>query len=507
MKSLYPPGDQTMIAVPDSAWHPTMRQDSRPSLSFSAHATLPANATWDCMVVMIPGDVTAAYVISAPSGTDFTSATPPANSSTQILSTLPTGVGSALLKNYCLQDRAAANGSVTGRELKACANPLRVQGFRTTYRGYTMHNTSSSLYDGGSLLAAQFACTSKDTNISFCIRDGVSRLGMDHRYSVPLTEDAITGMCPGAQIGNAKDGFFMPIRLMGPEQQFACEQPAIGRCLVPATTPTVGPASGYVATTIAQHISLSATPNTAYGWSAPSMPGWISYYGAVNSENGEGYEPWWCRHARELSGKIDDTAFDNCAHGVCIMRGLPYQASFTLQAYVGIEAVLDTSSPFRSMAQATARLDRAAMEAYYAIAASMPFVYPANYNSLALLMPFLSRAVSALAPHIKSLLPRVVPFLGNALDLGSAKLSAKTAALAVESAGAAAAEKVQVQTEAPREVIVYRDRPGPTKTVYVQSRQPRVVSVGPWESARRPASKSGSRKPKQKRGKSRSRKR
>lgn len=387
MKALYPPGDQTQISIPDTTWHPTLRYDSRPSVSFGAHSTLPADASWDCMILAVPGDVTAAVVVTAPAGTDFSSVSFPANSRTFYLSNVPVGFA-AQTKTYACGSRATL-GTMTETTRTAAASPMQVARFRSTYRGITLHNTSSALYNGGTLLAAQYAQAGSEGQLNDFVRNSASVLSEFSFHDVPLTDDAITQMCPGAVAVEAKEGVFIPLRLLGPTQNFVGEEPVIGRF---AVSNVAGPA-----------ITVLNSNNAASIVSARSVPRTYCAY----SSNG-GLVPFWVNALATLPDRVDDTAFDNVATGIVMLRNLPYQASFSLQAYVGLEAVVDTTSAYRALMMATATYDPKAIQAYYDIACSMPFTYPASYNSLGMLLPYISEAIKYVAP-------RILPFVGSLL--------------------------------------------------------------------------------------------
>lgn len=418
-KALYPPGDQTSVSIPDSTWVPRMRIDSRPLTTISAHTTLPSGAAWDCLILAPPGDVTAAVIMTAPAGTNWSSTTAPANRSVRILSNLPSSLGSGVIKTYECGVRVAA-GTSTANQRTSVSSPMRVQKFRSTYRGITLHNTSSSLYNGGTLLAAQFAPGDCDEHLGFATRDAVLRFFVEKVFDVPLTDDAITQMCPGAVATEARNGTFLPLRLLGPVQPFVREAPSIGQILY---------------TDNLQAETTVAVSNAGTLASAKSFPvGFSSWSGAGT------FYPWWVGELAAISGKIDDTGFDNTAFGIISLRGVPYEASFSLQCYVGLEAVLDTESPFRSIMMSPPQYDPRAVQAYYDIVTSMPFAYPASYNAFGLLLPALASAVKAIAPTvmpvIKSVASAVLPGVGAQLADMAGKAIGGTKAGPIAQAGA-----------------------------------------------------------------------
>nr|WPR18284.1 MAG: peptidase A21 family protein [Crogonang virus 57] len=451
MKALYPPGTETQVSIPDSAWHPTMRVDSRPALSFGVGPGAVVDAPWDACIIAPPGDATAAIIITGPAGTDFSSPTAPANSSVRILSNLSTSFGAGILKSYAASSRVAA-GTATEVQRYARSNPMAVSSFRTTYRGITLHNTSSSLYNGGTLIAAQFATGSVDESLVTFARDGLQMYAQMRLFNIPLTDDSLTQMCPGAQAVDAKEGVFMPLRLLGPVQNFVSEASAIGASTL-QTTPTSA-AENVCSQNVAGTLSSSTSVPSVF---VPSYLGG----GAPSLTSG----PWWLGAANALAGRIDDTGYDHVATGVIFLRNLPYQASFSLQAYIGIEAVLDTSSPFRSLTMATAAYDPKAMQAYYDIVAGMPFTYPASYNALGAILPYISKAISVVAPHL-------APFLGSMLRPGAAR---KKVAIAQRPTRRAATVPQQPPARQRAPVLTAQARrPARSKTPRERRRAPRL---------------------------------
>lgn len=391
MKALYPPGLGTQVSIPDSSWHPTMRFDARPSMSAIAPVGL-ATATWDCLIICPPGDVTGAYVVSASAGTDFRSATAPAHWTASRL-TLPPAGASPILRTYYCVDRILA-GTATANTRYGYCNPLGITSFRTTYRGVTCHNVSSELYNGGTLVCGQVAVNSQEPEgWTAAPRNAVAAVFTPVIANVPMDETGITSMCPGAQMTEARDGFFMPLRLLGPTQSFCEESGSLNRVNQSA-------GAGYAQSCISA--GNGTLPSSA------TLP--AGYFPSAGNSD---VFPWWSVYLQTINGSYDDTQFDQCATGVAIFRGLPPQASLSIQMHVGIEAVVDVTSPFRTLAAATATYDPKAMLAYYEIVSGMPFSYPASYNSLATLLPYLSAAVQMLRSHGG-------PFLGKLLRAGAA---------------------------------------------------------------------------------------
>lgn len=402
MKSLYPPGDLTQVSIPDSSWHPTFRFDSRPSFTVSAPSGVASTALYDVLILCPPGDVTAAYVVTATAGTNFRSSVTPAQSSATQVRIPPTA--SSIQKNYGGYLRDAV-GATFGADLRSFGSPLAVDSFRTTYRGVTVHNTSSDLYNGGSVIAAQCASIPVvDEGFVTWSRGATLTAATQSVLNVPLDETSLTQMCPGCEMTEARHGAFVPQRLLGPAQSFREEALAINR-----TSTVTGAGAVY-----SIHPGNTTVTSDAY------IPTSLTIRNGSSAE----MDPWWYNAIRNSLSTIEDTAFDNVATAIILFRGLPQQATLSVQCHVGLECVLDATSPFRSLTSASAAYDIRAMEAYYEVAARMPFSYPASYNSLGLLVPFLAKAISAvkdyIAPAVAAAAPiireHVLPPVGRAIN-------------------------------------------------------------------------------------------
>jgi hypothetical protein len=422
LKALYPPGEQTKVAIPDSTWRPSGRFDFRPSVTITKPSGQ-TTGTWDCLIVVPPGDVTGAIVATAQSGDDdtFTSFSPPAEYDAYQVPLVPKGLGvtERTIDLYRLENLSVPPYAVTGTHLTGNSrlNPLELEAFRSTYRGATVHMTSSKLNDGGSIVTGQydteyFQDHSFLTQYNRPLAGGTPSNGiaLPARAEIPLSSTAVTEMCPGAQVSEARDGAYLPLRLLGPEQPFVQTKQAFGR----TRTYRDGAVVSYVDHTVTAaaptgnnsqaNIGAFAEFNVAYGQSAP----WWQYV-AASRETADSNPTY-----------VDDTGYDNVATGVIIVKGLSIESSLTLQLFVGLECILREQSPVRSFASAAAELDPFAMDFYYKIVNSMPFAYPASANSLGAIFPLIASKAMMVA---KSLAPHVLPAVGSLLSQGAARIN------------------------------------------------------------------------------------
>lgn len=404
-QALYPPGDLTRVAIPTRTHYPTLRIEYRPTAVVSKPYGLEAG-NWDLILLSLPGDATPLVWCSAPSGADFRAASI-ANSDVGFLSSVPALSG--LPDDLTVQSRVA-DGTATSVNYPRLINPMRHTGFRTTSKSYTAHMTASSLYNSGSVTTCQVDSTWQQ---SPGLRQVGSKLLSPALGTIPLTEDEQVSMSPYSVVGEAKDGVFVPVRLLGPDFSFARSQGAYGKsCAVGLQTLQVsdGATSGSC-----QTVGVMPTLTTAHGsmFSSqnPDIPGWLS--GALATAT-----------------KIDDTAYDKVATAVTIFRGLNHEATVTLTVHVSYEMILSSVSPFRTLAGEPDVMDSRALAAYFEIAARMPHAYPASYNALGLVIPAIGAALKGILPHLPKLLPAAASlaagFLQPAPSAQSAGQSQKT---------------------------------------------------------------------------------
>lgn len=412
-QALYPPGDLTRVAIPTRTHYPTLRIEYRPSVVVSVPAGIAASANWDLLIYSPPTDATALCWVAGPAGTNFESATLPANTATGYLTTVPNLTTSTTAVNVCRRDVA---GAATSTGYSIVQNPLKHMGFRITSKSYTAHMTASDLYNSGTVTTAQYDTKYQpESGFSlYAVRPVVSCLG-----TVPLNEDEITSSSPYAVVSAAKDGVFVPHRLMGPTFDFVRTLPARNR---------VAQYDTLVTEAIRQDSATSALSlGVAPFVSSPTG----TYPGSL---------PWWMSTVWGTASRPDDSGFDSVTTGVSIFRGLNYAATITIVAHVGMENVLQVESPFRTLAGDPDEPDTRALNAYFEIAARMPHAYPASYNALGLVLPAIAQALRAVVPHlpkiwegVKTVAPVVAPFLSGLLaDKNEKKTKEKRTVRAIE---------------------------------------------------------------------------
>lgn len=410
-KALHPPFDITDVAIPDNTFRPGVRLDLRPSIVISPPDGLPADETWDCCIVTLPGDVNGAAIACAPSGADFTGKTQ-ASWELHML----TLQGGAPADSFAVQDISFGGtppiDPYSSLRTRVSCNPMS---FRTTYRSITTHLTASNLNNQGSVVCGQVDNDwAVGTGFAILKRPDNNYLAVPHVSALPLTNEQITQLCPGSYVGEARDGVYIPHRLIGPSQPFVAQQLSAGRTCregIPADSML-----SYVAENgIVAPSTLPATPRI------------------VSADTGQ--TPWlatdnWIREAYDMQYVIDDTGFDKCASTVTIFRGLSPAATLTSRMFVGLETVVHPTSPLASFVKSPADPDHHAIQLYYELVTRMKTVYPADYNGLGTLIPILASAASYVIPKVMPYLKRgaedVVKYIANEFE-GKAVHAAKAA--------------------------------------------------------------------------------
>lgn len=383
-KALYPPSDLSRVQMPTKTHYPTLAIDFRPSTVISRPAGLTVGDTWDLLVYSPPSDATALVWASGPAGTNFEQPTVPVGGVSGLLPSVPNLSAPTVDIDYVLR---VAAGTATASSVQNVLNPLRHQGFRITSKSYTAHMTASDLYNSGTVTTAQYD-TTYEPSVGW-VRVG-SRGAVPCLGSVPLNETEITNSSPYAVVSEAKDGIFVPHRIMGPTFDFKKPLPCYNRT----------------------HQSGLIT-ETTYGTTGCALTlGTVPAFYTVDGTH-DGYLPWWIATQYAVTSRPDDANFDAVTSGVSIFRGLNYEATITLISHVGLECVLQSESAFRTMASNPPEPDPRALLAYYEISARMPHAYPASYNALGLVLPAIGAAVRAILPH----LPKIASLVASAVPL------------------------------------------------------------------------------------------
>lgn len=460
-KALYPPSSTTRVGLPINSTEDSVALDYRTVQVLAAPAGLPANTTWDCMVLAPPHDGMPVLAVVGPSPMDFASATTPALGDVIGIDVY----GTRAQVPIALRSYTAGTPTVSVINRVPAHLP---RGSRHSYKSVTIHMTSSDLYNGGTLSAGQVSMQNCDLGVGFSPDNDTptagSGIGIPLGFDVPANETMLTRTCPGAYSSAAKDGVFMPLRITNTDHEYSSGGMLQGRQYIqPGASPTL-----YWA-----HLS----DNTAANLST-----YVDFWAVTTAGRAN---PWWSQAvnpmilARQLSGLA---ARGDTATGVVIMRGLHEAATLQLSLYVGFDQTLQPQSSLTPMLARRPYVQPAAFDAYLQIANRLGDAYPASYNSFALIAPLVTKAISAVAPLVKQVLPKVLPTIANAVPIVKDVVDAFRAG---ESAAEPAPSRREKKKKKPvRSASVASSRGGPRRLVSVA--RPRSVRIaGRSTSARR----------------------
>lgn len=397
-QAFYPPGEHAQVRIPTENSGPSVGLSFRPTTAIAA----PAGVTtkWDLAIIALPGDSNLVHWAAGPSPLNLTQTTTPANSAYGRLSAAVFAPTTSVSPVSVFKRDNAGNG--TNQQWGCTIPPVAPAAYRHVYRSMTLHNASSSLYNGGSLVAASLDCEYQKPHSLYgstrASAGTANTFALAHQVAeVPLAESELVNV-PGVYIGDARDGVFMPLRLTST----AYMRPTVASGLTMVTTNTG---------LLEDFTVRMADATTTSPASLPAFPQIIPSGGTAVSH------PWWISGQVGEAAYIDDTCFGGLATGVCIVRGVPPEAIFQLTVHAGIEVMLQPDSPIRSMAMAPLIPDPRAVNAYYEILAGMPRAYPASYNAIGAILPILGNAVRAALPFIAKYGPRVISTAATAFPV------------------------------------------------------------------------------------------
>lgn len=394
-QSLYPPGEHTQIGVPAVSSGPTVRFDYRPTTTIT-NTVIPDGASWDCIIVTLPGDTNAAHFATCLSGSldNFYNPIAPANNTAGVMAFNAHDAANVRQNAVTARDSA---GVLTKLPHSAYYNPNRVVGYRHSYRSLTVHNSSSALVNGGTLCAASIdVAWARAPNCERFARAVTGNVMVArHQAYVPLTEPDLSSMVPGVMVADAKDGAFVPCRITSTDFIY----------------PTVS--HGARNSNATADYTCIETDNVSIE-SQPYLPAYAHLEAAGASAAGR---PWWMAQLLATSTYQDETAYGGMSMGIVMLRSLPKQAVLTVMVHAGIEALVAPNSTFRAMARVPVAPSELAMRTYFAIVNGMPRAYPARDNSIGALIPMVLNALKAAAPTLLRTAATVIPGVASALPV------------------------------------------------------------------------------------------
>lgn len=395
IKSLDPAAVMSTKGIPDMNACAVMRPEYTVQYTIPTPGGLPS-PTWDCYIIMPPGNATTLLYAYGPGGTDFGVTSMPPNC----------GTGSIALEGY--EDQPGFSrwiltpllgGGVVGPQTEdqfairtPLSNPLT---FRHIYKSTTIDLIAPAVANQGDVFGAQYAPEfrrAKRPTVSPVVStngSGQNLIYLANECALPTTESDLTLSSRNPYVGLAKDGLYMPLKHPGPQFDYADIAYHGGGGTyagVPGPLGTVQPADA----------SLVQFPQ--------------AFYVANNDSGGStGREYPWVNTAWSNQYIGFDTGYDNTNVGVVIFRGLAaggggggLGASLLVKMKVGLEVCPRPTTASRIYALPPHVYEPRALEAYYAVASEMAAAYPSSYNALGAILPVLSSIASRLFPALSS---------------------------------------------------------------------------------------------------------
>lgn len=408
LRCLHPASEDKAPGIPDESNTAVLRPDFRVQATIQAP---PGASSWDCMIWTPPGDVNAVYWATGPAGVNFGDPTAPGGCEIGVLR-LQQATQSTVSVNFT---NVVGGGNVDClTESASIANA----GFRHQFKSITVHQIASAVSDQGQVYAAQFAPMMRRVSLYIPVGydSGVPNprapgtnfglFGELVETVLPTNEADLSAMAPDFYMGPSREGVYIPLRLAGPNQEFAKAHSHS------AAFNGAGPA--YIANASYQFAlgALFGANTAALSTGGPVGDPWPFSAVALDGLRGPGRSPLTIP-----GGIMLDSGFDNINIGVVIFRGLQgngggFSSSLQLKCIAGLEIAPAPGASDRVFAERAAAYDPKALEAYYSLAMELQGVYPASFNGWGDIWDAIKSAASSVwrvvAPAVEKAAPAVV---------------------------------------------------------------------------------------------------
>lgn len=421
LRALHPASEHKSPGLPDQSAAPVLRPDYRMNYTISAP---PDMASWDCFIWTPPGDVNALYYAIGPAGTDFTAHLAPPDAVYGVIN----------LQSSVLTDAASPYYVQFQNSVQALTslNEMRVRAFRHQYKSITIEQISAAVSDQGQVYAAQYApvITRSGEVLPAGFDTGVPipgsnppanfrYIGAHYRTVLPASETQLAATAPSFFQGPSREGVYLPLRLSGPTQPFACS-------LVTGWVHATDAGAGYLSS------DDSGAPVGAYltpisnepliGTPVNSQVPWVFDIPVASQNAGHTQLP--------LPSQMD-TGYDNTNIGVIIFRGLNgsgggFATSLQIKVIAGLEIIPNPRAPDRIFAEEPAPYEPKALEAYYGLCLELKDAYPARFNSLEAIWDAIKDAASKVWDNVEpKLVDAASGLAGGLLSMGSQAVQAR----------------------------------------------------------------------------------
>ena len=264
--------------------------------------------------------------------------------------------------------------------------------WRLTYSSITADLDAAGLNDQGSVIAAQYPLATTVLNLSTSQAANPFATIFTHVTSSDYAQNKpglSLGQLPGAFMGLAKEGVYMPYK-MDPASDWAN-----------AECPTL------VVPYAAQLPRGYALPNAAtpVGETFPfyGQPAYQAAIGQVVT----GAQPAYSTALNAVSGTLIQP-MQQFNMGTTVFYNMAPTARITVKVKWGVEMLVPATSPLAPTMKPSAHLDNLALTAFSELNASLPWAYPSSYNSDNLLMRTIKdlwNAIKGPASQVLSMVP------------------------------------------------------------------------------------------------------
>lgn len=402
-RALHPPAESAGLhSVPDIATADTVRMGTRRTATFSGSivpGALPG-AKWDMLIITVPGDNSGPSVFCAPAGTDFVE---PGTAPVYYQCLRPFGITSSYAVGALRIDQMPGGPGAAMDFYSPVLTSNDYDSFRHIYSSVTSYMTASEMNNSGTVTAGQFDGRPVASVGRYFNNAAQYPVALTQAFDLPLDERSIVTRCAEARVAPAKEGVYLPHRMLG-DYEFQTRPYAAGKLVTDATIGLTPPGnlplvsgSGYTYMLNTKRLAPNATNSIGY-LPVFSFVGGASGHtrlsdAAVADAFGMANPPIWLPYS--------DTGYSRTNCSVTLYRGLEYDASITVKALLGIEVVVSPRSSLRDMQQPPEAPCPEALEVYYNLSRNLPCCLPARDNSAGLLLGKILELLPAVLPRVQ----------------------------------------------------------------------------------------------------------
>lgn len=259
--------------------------------------------------------------------------------------------------------------------------------YRMLYCGVTVDLDASALFDAGSIVAAQMPLEYQMFNGAVAHVSGDTTYAhiLYANYTANFPDQAISQM-PGAYMGLAKDGVYMPLKF----DPLAPWVTSVNGNMVAVANPAVAVSPSNASMRGFKTPIVTPTAGTTFPFYGSA------FYGSVN---GPFIGAWTYTTDLTLNGDIA-VPFQQTNMGHIVAYNMNTAASLTVKVRWGVEMRVEPTSILAPALRPSAMHDSLALMAYSDLAGSLPWAYPSEYNSSGKLLDVIKRAWNNIRPTL-----------------------------------------------------------------------------------------------------------